>query len=134
MPKYEGKNRFSKQHNLNILSVDNFINQKVQILDSLFKKNHVMIEKFHNRITYFYSIIYVQACTVFHKWKYIEKTIILLNPKAKQCVTSFKLNFPKLFEHFSVFSLTCRIFSVCGSGLIFIAIYCNINCNKLRNL
>ena len=103
MPKYEGKNRFSKQHNLNILSVDNFINQKVQILDSLFKKNHVMIEKFHNRITYFYSIIYVWACTVFHKWKYIEKTIIHLNPKAKQCVTSFKLNFPKLFEHFSVF-------------------------------
>ena len=119
MPKYEGKNRFSKQHNLNIvLSVDNFINQKVQILDSLFKKNHVMIEKFHNRITYFYSIIYVWACTVFHKWKYIEKTIILLNPKAKQCVTSFKLNFPKLFEYYSVFSLTCRIFSVCGILLV----------------
>ena len=119
MPKYEGKNRFSKQHNLNILSVDNFINQKVQILDSLFKKNHVMIEKFHNRITCFYSIIYVWACTVFHKWKYIEKTIILLNPKAKQCVTSFKLNFPILFEHFSVFFfLTCRIFSVCGILLV----------------
>ena len=118
MPKYEGKNRFSKQHNLNILSVDNFINQKVQILDSLFKKNHVMIEKFHNRITYFYSIIYVWACTVFHKWKYIEKTIILLNPKAKQSVTSFKLNFPKHFEHYCVFSLKCRIFSVCGILLV----------------
>ena len=118
MPKYEGKNRFSKQHNLNILSVDNFINQKVQILDSLFKKNHVMIEKFHNRITYFYSIMYVRASTVFHKWKYIEKTIILLNPKAKQCVTSYNLNFPKRFEHFCVFSLTCRIFSVCGILLV----------------
>ena len=83
MPKYEGKNRFSKQHNLNILSVDNFINQKVQILDSLFKKNHVMIEKFHNRITCFYSIIYMWACTVFHKWKYIKKNNNPFESKSK---------------------------------------------------
>ena len=90
MPKYEGKNRFSKQHNLNILSVDNFINQKVQILDSLFKKNHVMIEKFHNRITCFYSIIYVWACTVFHKWKYSVINLIL--PNSKQLLWHFFTN------------------------------------------